>query len=301
MIPGPVVVGVDGGGTRTRALALDSKGREVSVLDGPPGIVDPRKPGAGIPALQRLIVELVGDGVEVAALWVGLAGVGREPVRRSVEAALAVTGIARVVGVGTDLDAALQDATGGDPGLLLVAGTGSAAVRRLADGKVVRSGGWGLLLGDEGSGYWIGLEGLRALAGAADGRSPATELTALLLGETALSGVDGIVEWSARASKADIAALAPHVLRAAEEGDPVATAIRVRAVEELRALVAALLQDAPAKAHAIGLSGGLIRPGGPLRDPVSTALESLDLVVVPREIRPERGAASLASARLLSI
>jgi hypothetical protein len=81
----------------------------------------------------------------------------------------------------------------------------------------------------------------------------------------------------------------------------VASEIGARAVGELRTLVAALLEDPPTHAEAIGLSGGLIRPGGPLREPVSAALESLGLAVVPREIRPERGAASLAAAMLLSI
>ncbi len=303
-----VAVGIDGGGTRTRALVLDGDGREAGTLDGPPGLVDPTRPAAGIPALEALIREVTGSEEPLAALWVGLAGVGREPVRRSVEAALSVTGIARIVGVGTDLEAALQDGHGSEPGILLVAGTGSAAIRRLPDGRLVRSGGWGRLLGDEGSGYAIGLEGLRALTRASDGRGPRTDLAPALLAAAGVRGVDDLVEWVAGASKSDVAALAPWVLDLAASGkDPVAAGIRDRAVDELAALVSALIST-PAlsveaeEAHpAVALSGGLIRPGGPLRAAVEAGMENLGFTVVQREVRPERGAAALAASLLLSI
>lgn len=308
MTTSPVVVGIDGGGTRTRALVLDADGREMGVLDGPAGLVDPTRPAAGIPALEALIREAVGNEGPLAALWVGLAGVGRESVRRSVEAALSVTGIAGVVGVGTDLEAALQDAHGGDPGILLVAGTGSAAVRRSPDGALVRSGGWGRLLGDEGSGYAIGLEGLRALTRAFDGRGARTELTPVLLEAAGVAEVGDLVAWVAGATKSEIAALAPLVLElASSRSDPVAAGIRDRAVSDLAELVSAVC-GAPAleggageSDGAVALSGGLICPGGPLRSAVEAAMEDLGLTVVRREVRPERGAAALALSLLLSI
>jgi glucosamine kinase len=124
--------------------------------DGPAGLVDPRRPTATAEMLTALVREaLAAAELEGPAhsLCAGLAGVGNAAEREMVESALAREGVARNVCVRSDGETALHGALGGEAGLLLVAGTGSIAYGRSEDGRVERCGGWGMVTGDEGSGY----------------------------------------------------------------------------------------------------------------------------------------------------
>jgi glucosamine kinase len=231
-----------------------------------------------------------------AALFAGVAGGGRPEVRAELGAALAQAGVAEVVDVGTDVTAAARDALGTGPGIVLLAGTGSIAWGRGESGAVARVGGWGILLGDEGSGYDLGLEGLRAVARARDGRGPATELTRLLLAATGVEDPEALIPWASRASKGDIAALASVVAEAAS-GDDVAGRLLVAAAVAL-AVQATTLADrlGPWKAESppVALAGGLLSPGGPLRDRVESLLSDAGLSVVDRGVDGARGAGLLA-------
>ena len=128
-------------------------------------------------------------------------------------------------------DAALLLAAGTPDGwgVAVVAGTGSMAFARGADGRTARAGGWGPLLGDEGSGYAIALAGLRAAARAADGRAAATPLTDRLLAAFGLTRPEELIGVVYRGGdRAALAALAPVVLEAADAGDAVAAEIASR-------------------------------------------------------------------------
>jgi N-acetylglucosamine kinase-like BadF-type ATPase len=166
----------------------------------------------------------------------------------------------------------MADAFPEGPGVLVVAGTGSIAWARALDGTTVRVGGWGQLLGDEGSGYDIGLSGLRAVARAADGRGEPTALTDAIPDHLGLAAPDALIAWAAAASKAQIAALAPIVLRCADGGDAAALALRSAAVDALVELVATAARRVDANAPQVALAGGLIAGDGPLRAHVSEAL-----------------------------
>ena len=183
-----VFVGIDGGGSRATAVATDVEGRELARVEGGPGRIRLDAPGTGAHVLADLVDHVIreaGARLPAAGLICALAGAGREDARRELAAALLREAVAIRLRVVTDAEAAYQDAFGGGPGILLIAGTGSIAWGRDADGRTIRAGGWGALLGDEGSGYDLGLRALRAVLHAHDGRGPATGLTGTIGPEVA--------------------------------------------------------------------------------------------------------------------
>jgi glucosamine kinase len=247
--------GADGGGTRTTVALADARGRLLARTEGPAGLVDPRDPAAAARVVAGLVHEARAEaGLDhpPAALVAGLAGVGNPAERATVRAALESLDAAERVRVVGDGEVALEGALGGGAGVLLVAGTGSIAYGRAEDGRVERCGGWGMVVGDEGSGYALGREGLAAALRAADGRGPATALLDELIRATRVADARGIPPWAGRADKREIAALSRTVLAAAEAGD--ATALKV-----------ARTQAHELSRHAHALAGRL----GPWSGPVS--------------------------------
>jgi len=238
-----VFAGIDGGGTRTTLALADEDGRELARRVGPAGLVNPRDPAATAGMLAGLVRDAVAEaGVRqaVVSLCAGLAGVGNEKERGMVEAALTAANVAERVWVKTDGEVALEGALGGRPGILLIAGTGSVGYARGGDGRVERCGGWGMIVGDEGSAWSLGRNGLAVALRAADGRGPETTLLPRLLQLLELAGPEAIPPWAGRAEKAEVAALAIHVIDAAEAGDAVATRVVEREARELASHARAL-------------------------------------------------------------
>jgi glucosamine kinase len=238
-------------------------------------------------------------------LHVGVAGVGREGERRELYEALVARGLAEEVVVVPDAQIALDDAFGEGPGVMLIAGTGSVAFARGPDGTFRRCGGWGPVLGDEGSGAWLGRRALNFATASADGREPETALLNALL--TAIEADDpaAMIAWAAHASPAQFATLAPAVLRVAAGGDQRANTLLAMAVEELvvhvRTLARALFVDERA-AIPVALTGGLLGRGQPLRKRVEQRLRSAvpGAQVWQDEVQPARGAVR-AALRLLGV
>ncbi|HEY0151303.1 MAG TPA: BadF/BadG/BcrA/BcrD ATPase family protein, partial [Longimicrobium sp.] len=217
--------GVDGGGTRTTLVLADRSGREILRRVGGAGLVDPRDPLASAALVADLVRGAMAEAGLTdppAALCAGLAGVGNETERLAVENALAAEGVAGRVRIVTDGEIALEGALGGGAGVLIIAGTGSVAFGRGEDGRVERCGGWGMFVGDEGSGYSIGRAGVVAALRAADGRGPRTPLLDTLMSVMGVDSIHGIPPWVGRAEKSGIAALARRVVEAADAGDEVA-------------------------------------------------------------------------------
>jgi N-acetylglucosamine kinase-like BadF-type ATPase len=295
-VTSPLYVGVDGGATRSRAVVVDDEGTEVGRAEGPAGLVTVRTAGVAADILADLVREAVlaaGRSPPVARLVAGLAGAGRPDAREAVRSALAATDVATVVEVRGDSEVALDDAFHDGAGILVVAGTGSMPLGHAAEGRRARAGGWGMVLGDEGSGWWLGLHGLRAVARAEDGRGPATSLTGVLLSALALPDPEAMITRVDTASKGEVAALAPLVLRAAEEGDAVAARLADAAARDLAEAAAAVrhaLDPWPDPPSVVGV-GGLIAPDGLLRQRFVHALAAHDLAFDPREVIPARGAA----------
>ncbi|CAN5817883.1 hypothetical protein BH23GEM11_BH23GEM11_20110 [soil metagenome] len=306
----PVVVGVDGGGTGSRAVVLSAEGQELGREVGSAAIVIPGSETASMEAIRDLVRRVlraagVPEGTPAGALVAGLAGVGREADRLRMETMLATSmaslRLARSVLVRNDAEVALHDAFGTGPGILLVGGTGSIALARLPSGRSLRTGGWGALAGDEGSGWSLGLGAARAVLRALDGRGPATTLTDEVARAFGTREPAELVDRLRTAAKGQVAALAPHVEAAARAGDAVAEALADQAAASLADHVAPLVRAWHAELGGESLSplevallGGLVARGGPLRSRILPRLEAMGAVPTPECPDPARGAARLA-------
>ena len=266
------VVGVDGGGTKTRALLADGSGKQLAEATGAGSTVKPQEAerSAGVIAgvVRDLLEEAGKADLKPRVLFVGVAGVGRPSEREALHEALSSHDLAEEVVIDTDFSVALNDAFADGPGVLVIAGTGSSAFARGPTGATARCGGWGPVIGDEGSGSWIGRRALSVVAAAADGREPETALTGAILTAAEVSETSELIRWAANATPATLATLAPVVITVADAGDLRANSIVSMAVEELalhvRALARQLFSDERASVP-VALTGGLMKKGSSLR------------------------------------
>jgi N-acetylglucosamine kinase-like BadF-type ATPase len=229
---------------------------------------------------------------------VGAAGAGREPERGDLERALSGAGLADMVRVTTDIEIALEAGLGAEPGILVLAGTGSGACARLPSGEVRHTGGHGWQFGDEGSGYWLARAALSAVTQASDGRAPPTALTAALARVAGVADESALLQWARNAPRAAIADLARVVQEVAARGDDVARRLADQAAEALAAHVRALGPhfegDAPV---ALAFAGGLLQPASPVRTAVAALLAAEDppLRILAGLVEPPLGALRLAA------
>src|SRR5476651_180847 len=180
-----LVIGVDGGGSKTRVIVADEHGNQLAEVVAPGSAIRP----GGAEHSADTIVAAVNDALEACemmhlmpkVLCVGVAGAGRDPERQELWQLLAGRELAEEVVVYPDFAIALEDAFGEGPGILLISGTGSAAFGRSPDGQSARCGGWGPVFGDEGSGAWIGRRALSVVTASTDGREPETALVGAVL------------------------------------------------------------------------------------------------------------------------
>jgi glucosamine kinase len=294
-----ILIGVDGGGTKTRVIIADETGWQLAEALGGGSRTAPDRAdesAAVIGALVRqALAEAGAETIRARVLVAGVAGVGRVNEQRALTAALEDLELADDVIVQGDGDIALSDAFGEGPGIILISGTGSIAHGRSPSRVLARCGGWGPEFGDEGSGAWIGRKALAVVASAADGREPATELTGAILTAAQVNEVTELVPWAIAASPKEVAALAPVVFNSASNGDIRANALVGLAAEELvlhiRALALKLFGDDRASVP-VAFSGGLLQKGSILRKRLEHRLKSAvpGAFVKPGEIIPARGA-----------
>ncbi len=297
-----VLLGVDAGGSHTTAAVADGHGTVQVRADGGPGAM---RPGAAAEA-ARAIAQTCRDALSKAereargdVLVVGAAGVGRETERLALQAALEETDLAPRVAVITDAAIALQAAFGDGAGIVLIAGTGSIAWARLPGGTQARVGGLGPALGDQGSGYHLGRQALRAVGLALEGRGRRTQLADRILKRIHLGALTDLVGWAATADVAAVAALAPLVLDAAKEGDAVAGTLVDTAADHLARHVKVLADRYPAGAVVrVALGGSLLARSDDYRKRVIAriAAEVMDAEVTPDAVDPVLGAVQLARA-----
>jgi glucosamine kinase len=300
-----LVVGVDGGGSKTHVILANGKGKELGSLIGDGSAV---RPGEALTSAET-IGALVRDALTNAEitdkpslLVAGVAGTGREKERKLLLRALQGEGLADEVQVVTDAEIALADAFGTEgAGVLLVAGTGSVAYGRGPAGAFRRCGGWGPDVGDEGSGAWIGRRALSVVTSSADEREPETRLMGALMTALELETIEDIIPWAAKASPKDLAAIAGHVTTLAADRDLRANSICTVAAEELvvhiRTLARQLFVDERA-AFSVALAGGLMTRGSFMRRLVEHRLKTAvpGAQLHPEEVIPARGAVKLALA-----
>jgi len=182
---------------------------------------------------------------------------------------------------------------------VIVAGTGSVAFGVDRDGRRARSGGWGPLLDDEGSGYAIGRGVLRAAMRAHDGRGPATALADAVRVRFALRTLDTLKQAVRGIGIDEVAALAPLAFAAARDGDPEALRILRRAGQDLARMIEAVARALGWARSAFPLiaAGGVFEAGDLIMSPMTEALRAAGVQAEPRAavFAPEIGAALLAA------
>ncbi|MCS7471356.1 N-acetylglucosamine kinase [Stieleria sp. ICT_E10.1] len=265
-----LILGVDGGGSKTMAWLArrDDQGGIHRIGAGRSGPSNARSVGFDqATANLDLAIEAAFDDADrarmkVASACLSLAGADRESEQAEIRSWARQRGLTHRLTITNDAIPVLYAASDDGVGIALICGTGSLSIGRNANGTTARCGGWGGLFGDEGSGYQIGVAGLRAVARAADGRGPQTSLLPRLLERFQIASPSELIPiiYSERIDRSAIAGLAPIVFAAAEAGDVVAAGIVETAAAELSEMVAVLAHrlgfaDAP---FVFAVSGGVL-------------------------------------------
>jgi glucosamine kinase len=302
-----LVVGVDGGATKTRAVILN--GRQHVLGEGTAGPSNPLRVGvrdatvAVREAVERACAAARVRRVDIVAAEVGLAGVRREDLRAAMRAALAELGI-KSLQVVTDADIALYGATEGKPGLVIIAGTGSVCCGRNARGAHVCAGGWGPLAGDEGSGSWIARRGLQAVAHATDGRGDQTPLVAAACDYFNVASPDDLSTalYAPNMTNDRIAGFGKSVIEAAKGGDRVAASIVADAGRELGRAAAAVIRRLRMgrERFQVGYVGGVFAAGDLMLDSLQeeVARAAPKAYLAPPLLAPAEAAARMAREQI---
>lgn len=303
-----IVIGVDGGGTRLRAAIATARG--VLLGFGEAGSGNYHDVGADqVRSNIEMAVKNAWDLAPMAprradAIFLGLGSV----VTREDQAI--IRGIVRdlplvldeFIGVDHDLRVALMGGLTGKAGIVLIAGTGSSCYGRDEQGQSWQAGGWGPVLDDPGSSYWLGRQAMIAAVRDHDGRGESTSLRGRVMEALEISDIRQIlrrVELQGM-TRSEIAGLAHMVTETAADGDSVARAIIARGVEELAtmvATVAARLDFAGTMPRVpVVVTGGLTNALGVFMDPLTDAIRRRipQAVVMEPLLPPVLGAVILA-------
>jgi len=304
-------VGIDGGGTKTTLVLADHQGNPLARVSGGPSnflIIGTDKASEVVFSLIEHCCTTTHRSMnEIVSVVAGLSGAGRDTDRFRMRDAL----VARArrsgvtfdhVAVESDARVALEGAFRGKPGIILIAGTGSIALGKAPDNSIHRVGGWGRVIGDEGSGYAIGQESLNVVSRHHDGRISAPLLAKLIGERFGLDSQERIINAVYR-EQFDLASLVPVVLEAAEKGDDESRRIVTHASVQLSEIARAIVlkiegatRGARRQKLPLAMLGGLLT-----KETVLTKILTQKIVfslpqitIVKPEAQPETGAALLA-------
>ena len=265
------VVGVDGGGTKTEAVIMDADQRVIG--EGRAGPSNPLRVGiAGAAAAVREAIDSACASAklrrgDLIAAQIGLAGARRRELRERMRETLMRLDMGDIEVV-TDADIALYGATDGEPGLVVIAGTGSVCCGINARGKRFCAGGWGPIAGDEGSGAWLSRRALRAVAYASDGRGPSTLLTDLACAYFHVTSADDLntAIYAPTITNERLAGFGRDVVNAAKDKDPVALQIVADGGTELGMAAVAVISHLQMEHDRFQIAhvGGVVRAAGDL-------------------------------------
>src|SRR4051812_10602026 len=304
----PYVLGVDGGGTKTRAIVADSLGRVLG--EGHAGPSNPLRVGvsdstkAVREAVERACVEAGVRRHDLSAAEVGLAGVKREDIRERMRAALSAELGVEPLEVVTDADIALYGATEGRPGLVVIAGTGSICCGVNARGRKACAGGWGPVAGDEGSGSWIARRALNAVARANDGRGRKTSLTEAARDYFKVERAEDLstAVYAPNMTNNRIAGFGRNVIDAAKRRDVVAREILDEAGHELARAASAVVKKLKMERERFQLAyvGGVFAAGNLMLERLREELERVAprAFLAPPVLSPAEAAARMASEQV---
>jgi glucosamine kinase len=304
---------VDGGGSKTTCVAGDESSILATVTVGASNITRVGEAGAREVLQQAIREACQAAGInpqQVRRACIGAAGAGRSEIADTVRKIVreVVSGEIEVAG---DMEIALTAAFGAGPGVIVIAGTGSIAFGRDAQGRTARAGGWGFAISDEGSAHWVGRMAVSAVLRAADqagderAENDREWPTARLFRELKTAWSVNSLEQLACTANAngDFAGLFPAVLAAAEAGDAVARQVIAQASRELAQLAAIVLQQLFSGQHSSAISvvpmamaGGVFRHAAMIRELFYNEVHAAnpDVVLSPEVVEPVHGALQMA-------
>lgn len=288
-------LGIDGGGTKTKAVLLNSCKKEIGKFIGGPMNFQLLR-GEGVKNRVLEVIENLNVNLEKTAIGIGVAGAGREQEIKEIENALSRAGVKNFI-LSNDAHIALLGAHNGEDGAFLISGTGSIGYL-LNENTLTRVGGFGHILGDEGSGYSIGLSLLKLLFKGSDNRGEFSEnLMEKVLERLSLKNRDELLKWVySNTEKGNIAALARVVFENSEE--EICRKIIEEAAEELKNLVLALKKTN--KVLKLSLGGGILENPTPVKKLLLEKLEKNGgIEVSDRMYTPEYGAFILIDKKFL--
>jgi glucosamine kinase len=292
------VLGIDGGATKTLAALLDLESGALHLGHGGPSNEDAVGTRRAVDALLEAADQAIGRAGIVSgrldAAVLALAGTDTDAVARNVHSERSDEWI-----VVNDVVAAWAAATSARPGIGVISGTGSNVFGVGADGRAWRAGGWGQLLGDEGSGYWFGTESIKAALCDREDSGPATALSDAAVEFFGVESVEALAArvYSQPLSKGEIAAFAKETAKHAERGDAVARALYERGAGQLGRQIAAVIRRTGLEgSFPVGLIGSAFKAGGVFVEPLTRAVRELapDAQVSVVEMAPVGGSLQLA-------
>lgn len=294
-------LGMDGGGTQTRALLVDQTGTVRGAATAGSANINHHSPEQVRLTLHRILCDVLGGDCRkdtLTTLFLGLGGVATEQDRQAVAALLPPCGDPSApprILITNDTVVGLTGGLAGRPGLTLIAGTGSACFGINAQGRHRLCGGWGALADDHGSAPWIGLRALQAAVRAEDGRSAPTALRQIVF---EFLGLDEPRQLVSRVhnhglERADLGRLAPLVADACRLGDPVACTLLDEVVGGLADMVRVTAADLFGEQSCeLVLVGGVALSGPPIQTRLIRQIEQASPQVILREpeFTPVQGA-----------
>jgi glucosamine kinase len=272
------VMGVDGGATKTLAAVLDLHGKTVHVGHGGPSNEDAVGAEAAVQALldaaDQALEQAGIDSGQLGAAVFAVAGTDTEDLAQHVRSARTDAWI-----VVNDVVGAWATATACGPGVAVISGTGSNVFGVGGTGEQTRAwraGGWGHLLGDEGSGYWFGVQSIKAALRDREGSGPVTALSDAAPAFFEQPSVEAVAArvYSKPLTKGEIAAFAAETAKLAERGDAVACELYERGALELAEQVLAVIRQTglAAGSFPVGLIGSAFKAGRVFIDPLARAI-----------------------------
>jgi N-acetylglucosamine kinase-like BadF-type ATPase len=293
------IMGIDGGATKTLAAVLDLERGELHLGHGGPSNQD----AAGVHAATHALLEAADEAIAGAgtrregldAAVLAVAGTDTDAVEAQVRMHCPASWI-----VVNDVVGAWATATGAQPGVGVISGTGSNVFGAGPDRRAWRAGGWGHILGDEGSGYWFGLESIRAALRDREASGPPTALSDAAVEFFGAPSVEALAPllYTKPLTKSEIAAFAVKTASIAEQGDEVACALYEDGAARLGAQITAVIrQTGLVGAFPIGLIGSAFKAGDIFVGPLTRVIHALapDAQIARVEMAPVGGCVMLAA------
>ncbi|MBI1937656.1 MAG: hypothetical protein HYS25_05985 [Ignavibacteriales bacterium] len=254
-------IGIDGGGTKTRSILADDNLRILQTIEG--GAANPLTAGFGKSARTMLgLIKKISRKKKIAFITAGIAGTGRELHKKKLKQEIIKQAAEQKIVLNnfeiiSDAHAAVEGAFSGKPGIILIAGTGSILFGKDSEGNFIRIGGYGKLIGDEGSGYSIGKKGLSTAAKMIDKRITNSILPGLINKKFNIGSRDELIT-KIYSDNFDIASAAPLVIDAARSGDKHSLKILEEECSALTDHLKAAIKLLKANKINLCLSGGLL-------------------------------------------